>query len=169
MSILVDRHTRVLVQGLTGAQGAQDTRYALDAGTQVVCGVTPGKGGAVVHGLPVYHTVAAAAAVHAATAAVVYAPPLAEAEQLTPEIFRTSAQLLLCPLVVEQHAAVEIADNNTPIELRHERGQAAALLLQRCPRLPYALRHIARQHITRGGQPVDGMPQHAQFGRTVLA
>ena len=77
MSILVDRHTRVLVQGLTGAQGAQDTRYALDAGTQVVCGVTPGKGGAVVHGLPVYHTVAAAAAVHAATAAVVYAPPLA--------------------------------------------------------------------------------------------
>ena len=77
MSILVDRHTRVLVQGLTGAQGAQDTRYALDAGTQVVCGVTPGKGGAVGHGLPVYHTVAAAAAVHAATAAVVYAPPLA--------------------------------------------------------------------------------------------
>ena len=62
MSILVDRHTRVLVQGLTGAQGAQDTRYALDAGTQVVCGVTPGKGGAGVHGLPVYHTVAAAAA-----------------------------------------------------------------------------------------------------------
>ncbi len=77
MSILADRHTRVLVQGLTGAQGAQDTRYALDAGTLVLCGVTPGKGGATVHGLPVYHTVAAAVAAHGADTAVVYAPPMA--------------------------------------------------------------------------------------------
>ncbi len=77
MSILIDENTRVLVQGLTGAQGRRDARFCLDYGTRVVCGVTPGKAGESVHGVPVYDCVADAVAAHEIDAAVVYVPPLA--------------------------------------------------------------------------------------------
>ena len=55
---------RLLVQGITGREGAHWTERMLDYGTQVLAGVTPGKGGQTVHGLPVYNTVAEAAAAH---------------------------------------------------------------------------------------------------------
>jgi succinyl-CoA synthetase alpha subunit len=77
MSILIDASTRVLVQGITGAQGQRDTQLCRAYGTRVVCGVTPGRGGAVVQGLPVYNTVRSALSRHAVDAAVVYAPSLA--------------------------------------------------------------------------------------------
>ena len=54
MSILIDENTKVLAQGLTGAQGTRDAEFCLRYGTKIVCGVTPGKGGAEVHNLPVY-------------------------------------------------------------------------------------------------------------------
>jgi len=57
MSILLNEKTRVCVQGITGREGAARTRLMIDYGTQVVAGVTPGKGGQVVHGVPVYDTV----------------------------------------------------------------------------------------------------------------
>lgn len=57
MPILIDENTRVLVQGITGRDGSARTKYMLDYGTKVVCGVTPGRGGTEVHGLPVYNTV----------------------------------------------------------------------------------------------------------------
>ena len=77
MSILIDASTRVLVQGLTGAQGQRDAKLCIAYGSRIVCGVTPGRGGAVVLGLPVYNTVQSAVCRHAIDAAVVYAPPLA--------------------------------------------------------------------------------------------
>ncbi len=58
MSILIDENTTVLVQGITGREGSARTRYMLDYGTKVLCGVTPGRAGAMVHGLPVYNKVA---------------------------------------------------------------------------------------------------------------
>ncbi len=60
MAILVDEGTRVLVQGITGRQGAFHTKLMIDYGTKVVAGVTPGKGGLSIHGVPVYNSVLSA-------------------------------------------------------------------------------------------------------------
>ena len=57
MSILVDEQSRVVVQGITGREGMVRTRLMKDYGTNVVAGVTPGKGGAEFYGIPVYDTV----------------------------------------------------------------------------------------------------------------
>lgn len=76
MAILIDKTTRVLVQGITGKQGAAATREMLAYGTKVVCGVTPGKGGQQVEGVPVYNTIREALTRHAIDASVVYVPPL---------------------------------------------------------------------------------------------
>ena len=75
MSILVDKNTKVITQGMTGETGTFHTRQALDYGTQMVGGVTPGKGGTEHLGLPVYDTVAEAVSKTGATASVIYVPP----------------------------------------------------------------------------------------------
>jgi len=75
MSILVDRTTKVITQGMTGETGTFHTQQALDYGTQMVAGVTPGKGGQTHIGLPVFDTVHEAKAATGATASVVYVPP----------------------------------------------------------------------------------------------
>lgn len=74
MSILIDNSTRVVVQGITGNQGRYDTRLALDYGVNIVAGVTPGRGGEEVEGVPVFDTVAAAVSSTDANAAVLYVP-----------------------------------------------------------------------------------------------
>ena len=74
MSILVDKHTRVLCQGFTGAQGTLHSEQAIAYGTCLVGGVTPGKGGAAHLGLPTFDTVAAAVAATGADASVIYVP-----------------------------------------------------------------------------------------------
>jgi succinyl-CoA synthetase alpha subunit len=75
MSILVDRNTKVITQGMTGDTGSFHTQQALDYGTKMVAGVTPGKGGQTHLGLPVFDTVAEARRATGATASVVYVPP----------------------------------------------------------------------------------------------
>ena len=75
VSILVDRNTKVITQGMTGETGTFHTRQALDYGTQMVGGVTPGKGGTTHLGLPVFDTVHEAVAKTGATASVIYVPP----------------------------------------------------------------------------------------------
>ncbi len=75
MSILVDKNTKVITQGMTGATGTFHTQQALDYGTQMVAGVTPGKGGTTHIGLPVYDTVAEARDATGADASVIYVPP----------------------------------------------------------------------------------------------
>ena len=74
MSILVDRHTRVLVQGITGQAGAFHTEKMLEYKTQVVGGVTPGKGGTAVHGVPVFNSVKDAVAATGANATIIFVP-----------------------------------------------------------------------------------------------
>jgi succinyl-CoA synthetase alpha subunit len=80
MSIFIDRSDRVLVQGITGGEGSFWTKHMLDLGTTVVAGVTPGKEGQAVEGIPVFHTVrravaASALAGGAADAAMLFVPP----------------------------------------------------------------------------------------------
>ncbi|MBN1423505.1 succinate--CoA ligase subunit alpha [Candidatus Fermentibacteria bacterium] len=74
MSILVDTSTRVLVQGITGRDGSFHTRKMKEYGTNVVAGVTPGKGGTEVEGVPVFDTVADAVAAVCPTCSVIYVP-----------------------------------------------------------------------------------------------
>lgn len=75
MSILIDKNTKVITQGMTGNTGTFHTEQALAYGTQMVAGVTPGKGGTTHIGLPNYDTVAEAKEATGATASVVYVPP----------------------------------------------------------------------------------------------
>jgi len=75
MSVLIDKNTKVIVQGFTGQQGTFHAGQMLDYGTQVVGGVTPGKGGTEHLGLPVFDTVADAVADTGADASVIYVPP----------------------------------------------------------------------------------------------
>ena len=75
MSIYVDENTRVVVQGITGRDGAFHTKLMLGYGTNVVAGVTPGKGGQNVHGVPVYDTVREAMDNTDANTSIVFVPP----------------------------------------------------------------------------------------------
>ncbi|HEU4793693.1 MAG TPA: succinate--CoA ligase subunit alpha [Nitrolancea sp.] len=74
MGILVNRETRLLVQGITGREGAFHTGHMVAYGTNVVSGVTPGAGGREVHGVPVFNTIAGAVAATGANASIIYVP-----------------------------------------------------------------------------------------------
>jgi len=75
VSILVNKHTRVLTQGITGGTGQFHTRACREYGTQMVAGVTPGKGGTDFEGIPIFNTVAQAVKETGANASVIYVPP----------------------------------------------------------------------------------------------
>ncbi len=78
MSILIDESTRLLVQGITGSEGSFHTKQCLEYGTRVVAGVTPGKGGGQVAGVPVFNTVEGAVRESGANASIIFVPaPLA--------------------------------------------------------------------------------------------
>ena len=74
MGIIVGKETKAIVQGITGNQGSFHTRLMLDYGTKIVAGVTPGKGGQQVHGVPVYDTVKEALENHEANASIIFVP-----------------------------------------------------------------------------------------------
>ncbi len=75
MSVLVDKNTRLVVQGITGKEGTFHTKQMVEYGTNVVGGVTPGKGGTTHEGIPVFNTVADAVREAGANASVIYVPP----------------------------------------------------------------------------------------------
>ncbi len=75
MSILVDEDTRVVVQGITGKEGSFHARQMLNYGTKVAAGVTPGKGGQTVEGIPVFNTVQEAAEKEGVNTACIFVPP----------------------------------------------------------------------------------------------
>ena len=95
MSILVDENTRLIVQGITGRDGSFHTEQMLAYGTKVVGGVTPGKGGQEVHGLPVFNTVQEAVDQEQANATVIYVPAkFAPAAVI--EAAEANIQLIIC-------------------------------------------------------------------------
>jgi succinyl-CoA synthetase alpha subunit len=75
MSILLTKDTRVVVQGITGKAGRVQTKFMLDYGTNIVAGVTPGRGGELVEGIPVYDTIVEAVAEKSVEASVFFVPP----------------------------------------------------------------------------------------------
>lgn len=95
MSILLDAETRVLVQGITGRDGSFHTEQMLAYDTRIVGGVTPGKGGQTLHGVPIFDTVDGAVRETEATASVVYVPPLAAADAVC-EAVAAGIRLVVC-------------------------------------------------------------------------
>ncbi|PZU15286.1 MAG: succinate--CoA ligase subunit alpha [Citromicrobium sp.] len=95
MSILVDKNTKVITQGMTGETGTFHTEQALAYGTQMVGGVTPGKGGTTHIGLPVYDTVAEAVHATGATASCIYVPPPFAADSIL-EAIDAEVPLIVC-------------------------------------------------------------------------
>jgi succinyl-CoA synthetase alpha subunit len=95
MSILVDKNTRVLTQGITGATGQFHTRACKEYGTQMVAGVTPGKGGTSFEGIPIFNTVAQAVRATGATATVIYVRPAFAADAIL-EAADAGIPLIIC-------------------------------------------------------------------------
>ena len=95
MSILVDRKTKVVVQGITGRDGSFHTQQMLSYGTSVVAGVTPGKAGETLHGVPVFNTVADAVAKTGANTSVIYVPPAFAVDAIY-EAADAGAELVVC-------------------------------------------------------------------------
>jgi succinyl-CoA synthetase alpha subunit len=95
MSILVDRHTKVVTQGITGSTGQFHTKACKEYGTQMVAGVTPGKGGSSFEGIPIFDTVAEAVAETGANASVIYVPPPFAADAIL-EAVDSGADLVVC-------------------------------------------------------------------------
>ncbi|MFC1902576.1 succinate--CoA ligase subunit alpha [Chloroflexota bacterium] len=102
MSILLNRETRVLVQGITGRIGRVQTKWMLEYGTNIVTGVTPGKGGGEVEGVPVFNTVAEAVAERGAEASVFFIPPPAIREAA----FQTIDAGIRLIVVITEHIPV---------------------------------------------------------------
>src|SRR4026208_2577690 len=95
MSILVNKQTRVLTQGITGATGQFHTRACKEYGTQMVGGVTPGKGGTAFEGIPIFDTVARAVKEAGANASVIYVPPPFAADAIL-EAVDADIALVIC-------------------------------------------------------------------------
>jgi len=95
MSILVDKHTKVICQGVTGQQGTFHTEQAIAYGTKMVGGVTPGKGGQTHVGLPVFDSVREAVEKTGATASAIYVPPPFAADSIL-EAIDAEVALIIC-------------------------------------------------------------------------
>jgi succinyl-CoA synthetase alpha subunit len=95
VSVLVDKNTRLVVQGITGKEGTFHTKQMVEYGTQVVGGVTPGKGGTTHEGIPVFNTVEDAVREAGANASVIYVPPAFAADAIM-EAADSGVALVVC-------------------------------------------------------------------------
>ncbi len=125
MSVLVDRDTRLLVQGITGKEGEFHTKGAIDYGTKVVAGVTPGKAGQSVEGVPVFNTVRDAVAETGANATVIFVPPPFAADAILEAV---DAEIPLVVCITEGVPALDMVE----VMLVVERG-SSKLIGPNCP------------------------------------
>lgn len=127
MSILLDKNTRVIVQGITGREGKFHAHNMIAAGTNVVGGVTPGKGGQTVEGVPVFDTVAEAKAATDANATCIFVPPAGAADAIE-EAAYADIRLIVC--ITE---GIPVMDMTRAMLAVRERGKI--LIGPNCPGL----------------------------------
>ena len=125
MSVLVDKHTRVVTQGITGATGQLHTKACKEYGTQMVAGVTPGKGGSSFEGIPIFDTVARAVAETGADASVIYVPPPFAADAIL-EAADAGVKLVVC--ITEGIPVLDMMRVKRVLE-----GQPVRLIGPNCP------------------------------------
>jgi succinyl-CoA synthetase alpha subunit len=125
VSVLVNKNTRLLVQGLTGKEGTFHTQQAVAYGTNVVAGVTPGKGGQAVEGIPVFDTVAEAVAQTGANASVIFVPPPFAADAI---LESAAADIPLVVCITEGVPALDMMRVMSSLE-----GRATRLIGPNCP------------------------------------
>ncbi len=124
MSIWLDENTRVVVQGLTGKEGQFHAAKCREYGTKIVAGVTPGKGGASVDGVPVFNTVADAKAATGCTASLIFVPPLGAADAIL-EAADAGIELVVC--------ITEGIPARDEVIVEHARTSGARLIGPNCP------------------------------------
>ena len=137
MSILINKNTQVLVVGMTGREGANHTKAMREFGTQVVAGVTPGKGGQTHEGLPVYNSVGEAQAQHQIDASIIFVPPAGAADAVLESAYAG------VPLVILITEGVPTVDMMRAVqEVRHlneaslaQGGKGVRLIGGNCPGL----------------------------------
>ena len=125
MGVLVNKDTKVIVQGITGKQAAFHTRQMLDYGTKLVGGVTPGKAGQEVEGVPVFNTVQDAVEATGATASVIYVPARFAADSIM-EGVDAGLELVVC---ITEHIPVE----DMVKVRRYMEGKKTRLIGPNCP------------------------------------
>ena len=125
MSIFVDPQTRLVVQGITGRDGSFHTRQMIGYGTNVVAGVTPGKGGQSVDGVPVYDTVAEAVAQQGANTAMVFVPPRFAADAIYEAADAGVSTVVCITEGIPAHDMLRV--------YHHVRGHGVTLLGPNCP------------------------------------
>ena len=125
MSVLVNKNTRLLVQGLTGKEGTFHTKQAVAYGTDVVAGVTPGKGGQTVEGIPVFDTVAEAVEKTGANASEIVVPPPFAADAIL-ESAAADVPLVVC--ITEGVPALDMMRVMSYLE-----GRTTRLIGPNCP------------------------------------
>ena len=118
MSVLVDKNTRLIVQGITGKEGTFHTKQMVEYGTNIVGGVTPGKGGTMHEGIPVFNTVADAVAATGANASVIYVPPPFAADAII-EAAAAGIPLVVC--ITEGIPARDMVDVKRYLEDKNTR------------------------------------------------
>jgi len=118
VSILLNGETKVLVQGITGRIGRVQTKWMLDYGTKIVAGVTPGKGGQEVEGVPVYDTVAEAVVERGAEASVFFVPPGAFKEAALQSIDAGISLIVVITEHIPVHDVMEIREYASEREVR---------------------------------------------------
>ncbi len=125
MSILVDKNTRLLVQGITGGEGSFHARRCLEYGTTVVAGVTPGKGGSEVLGVPVFNSVEKAVAETGANATIIFVPPAFAADAIM-EAADAGVPLIVC--ITEGIPVIDMVKVH-----RYLKGRSTRLIGPNCP------------------------------------
>ena len=125
MSILIDSNTKLLVQGITGAQGMLHTRGCIDYGTNVVAGVTPGKGGQDFEGVPIFNSVLEAVKATDANASMILVPPAFAADAIM------EAAAAEIPLIVAITEGVPVVDMVQAVDFVGKKG--CRLIGPNCP------------------------------------
>lgn len=125
MSILVDSNTRVITQGISGKTGLFHTKQAIEYGTNMVGGVTPGKGGTVIEGVPVFDTVDSAVRSTGANASVIYVPPAFAADAIM-EAADAGVELIIC--ITEGIPVLDMVEVR-----RYLQGRSSRLIGPNCP------------------------------------
>jgi succinyl-CoA synthetase alpha subunit len=125
MAVLVDRETRVVVQGITGAQGALHARACREYGTRIVAGVTPGKGGQSFEGIPVFNLVSEAARETGADCSLIFVPPASAADAIM-EAAEAGIKLIAC--ITEGIPVLDMVR-----AVRYVKARGARLIGPNCP------------------------------------